>query len=113
MKATRFEIMGDDGEWQPLEGVTAVELHAEPTPPLAEQIARAEAERARKAQEAINAFARAYAEAMRPAMESAAAALAEFGRIVRRAGVIDEQGQPVKRPDRPPWQSPYGPPRRR
>jgi len=54
---------------------------------------------------------RAFIEAMRPAVQAAAAAMADFGRALRAA--IPQQ--PADRPgrNRPAWASPYGPPPRR
>ncbi|WP_073946499.1 hypothetical protein [Streptomyces kebangsaanensis] len=59
---------------------------------------------------------RTYVAAARPFMDELARALAALTATVRNlqeAGVIDEIGKPARRRDRPAWQSPYGPPRRR
>lgn len=58
---------------------------------------------------AIDRFARA----LWPQIEAAAKAFAELGRQLQDAGLIDADGNPTARPDRPAWQSPYGPPQRR
>ncbi|MGW2495865.1 hypothetical protein ACWCV2_15375 [Streptomyces pseudogriseolus] len=54
-----------------------------------------------------------FVEALRPQIEAAARAFADLGQQLRAAGLIDADGNPTARPDRPAWQSPYGPPRRR
>ncbi|WP_442803457.1 PDC sensor domain-containing protein [Streptomyces pseudogriseolus] len=51
--------------------------------------------------------------ALRPQIQEAARAFQEIGQQLRAAGLIDADGNPTARPDRPAWQSPYGPPRRR
>lgn len=53
-----------------------------------------------------------FAEALVPQVRAAAETFAELGRQLKAAGLLDEDGNPV-RPDRPAWQSPYGPPKRR
>jgi uncharacterized protein with von Willebrand factor type A (vWA) domain len=58
---------------------------------------------------AINAFARA----LLPQVQAAARAFVDLGRQLQDAGFLDENGKPTKRPDRPAWLSPYGPPTRR
>jgi hypothetical protein len=58
---------------------------------------------------AINTFA----QALIPQVQAAARAFAEIGQQLQRAGFLDEHGKPTKRPDRPAWLSPYGPPTRR
>ena len=48
--------------------------------------------------------------------EVAQARLEEVGRTfeaMKKAGVCDDHGKPLPPRDRPAWQSPYGPPRRR
>ncbi|MFJ5156344.1 hypothetical protein ACIQCF_33250 [Streptomyces sp. NPDC088353] len=60
---------------------------------------------------------RTYAAAARPLMDELARALAALAATLRslnEEGVLDEIGRPApRRRDRPAWQSPYGPPRRR
>ncbi|MCI4143033.1 hypothetical protein [Streptomyces sp. MMS20-AI2-20] len=51
--------------------------------------------------------------ALRPQLEAAARAFADLGQQLHAAGLIDADGNPTARPDRPAWQSPYGPPTRR
>jgi uncharacterized protein with von Willebrand factor type A (vWA) domain len=58
---------------------------------------------------AINAFTRA----LIPQVQAAARAFNDLGQQLQRAGFLDEHGQATKRPDRPAWLSPYGPPTRR
>lgn len=113
------QIMDEVGEWQEV-GVTSVEIHIEPPTidpafhrsweEFREHLVRAEAERVRLARAAIEAFGRAYAEVVKPAVEAAARSLAEFAEAVQH---VDPPLPPGRRRDRPAWQSPYGPPRRR
>ncbi|MBW5420305.1 hypothetical protein GKQ77_01800 [Streptomyces sp. BG9H] len=119
MKPTRVEIMGDDGEWHDVLGVASIELHeeqpdtaADPWVALAARVRATQAERDALVREAWTVFARAYVEAMRPAMEQAAAAMAEFNRAVK-ASATAKRDDFVLHTDRPAWQSPYGPPTRR
>ena len=48
-----------------------------------------------------------------PVARAVVEAFNQLGRQLREAGLIHEDGQPVKVADRPAWQSPYGPPPRR
>ncbi|MEV2249376.1 hypothetical protein AB0I94_02265 [Streptomyces sp. NPDC050147] len=103
MKPTRVELLDDNGEWQPLHGITNIVIYDEP------EHARALADRIREVQNAMTDLMHAYAEAIRPVME-------ELGRAfqtMREAGLVEDDGKPARRPDRPAWQSPYGPPTRR
>jgi hypothetical protein len=59
------------------------------------------------------AVVRAYAQAVRPALEALTKAFAEVHRALQEAAALDEDCRPVRRVDRPAWQSPYGPPPRR
>lgn len=102
MEPTRVELLDDTGEWQPLHGITNIVIYDE-------QTALAVADRIREVQEAMTAFMRAYAEAVRPVMEQLGRAI----QTMREAGLVEDDGTPTKRPDRPAWQSPYGPPTRR
>ncbi|WP_045563008.1 hypothetical protein [Streptomyces sp. FxanaA7] len=113
-----LQIMDEAGEWQNVPGVTsfAIQIEYDDTEfqqslqRLRENIARIQAERARQAQEMARMFARAYVQAVKPAMEAAAAAFAEVQKAVQHA---NPPLPPGRRHDRPAWQSPYGPPRRR
>lgn len=96
MEPTRVEIMDKHGEWQPLNGITNVVVYETP-------------DCVREAQETLRTALRAYAEALRPVLEQ----IARSFQALREAGAIDEDGKPARRPDRPAWQSPYGPPQRR
>ncbi|GHI91708.1 hypothetical protein [Streptomyces olivaceus] len=53
------------------------------------------------------------AEAIAPSVQAAARELARAVQTLQKAGYLTEDGKPVKRPDRPDWASPYGPPLRR
>ncbi|WP_432041443.1 hypothetical protein [Streptomyces cadmiisoli] len=96
----RVEILGDDGEWLELTGVTAVELHAER--PEAEQLSMEQAVEGFMAwaRQAAQQYARMAEEIVRT-FNSAAAAAERFEQARRACS------------NRPAWQSPYGPPPRR
>jgi hypothetical protein len=79
---------------------------------VVEWAARTEAERARRAREALAAITAAF-QALRPALERAARSAAAAMEQLKQAGVRDDHGKPVRVRDRPAWQSPYGPARRR
>ncbi|MBD9721933.1 hypothetical protein PV755_09335 [Streptomyces caniscabiei] len=113
-----LQIMDEAGEWHNVPGVTTVEIQIEYSDTefqnsiqaLRENLARIQVERARQVQEMAQMFARAYVQAMKPAMEAAAAAFAEVQKAVQHA---NPPLPPGRRHDRPAWQSPYGPPQRR
>ncbi|XMN09335.1 hypothetical protein ACK8N7_26495 [Streptomyces griseobrunneus] len=90
---SRMEIEVD-GEWVPVEGVSSVELHqAEPDPmPVITW------------QTALRTATTVMAELIRR--------IDQASRAVQSTGLVDETGKARHR-DRPAWQSPYGPPRRR
>ena len=48
-----------------------------------------------------------------PAVTAAATELNQALDQLRDAGLLDEDFKPITTPDRPAWQSPYGPPTRR
>ena len=48
-----------------------------------------------------------------PAVTRAAAELNQALDQLRDAGLLDDDYKPITAPDRPAWQSPYGPPKRR
>ena len=48
-----------------------------------------------------------------PAVTAAATELQAALDQLREAGLLDEDFKPITTPDRPAWQSPYGPPTRR
>jgi hypothetical protein len=58
------------------------------------------------------AYMRRIAEAVLPSVNAVAREMAKAFQALQQAGYIDEDGQVVKRPDRPAWASPYGPPPR-
>lgn len=111
---TRLEILGDDGKWHEVPGIASVELDQEEfeipdsvwPPPAVRQ-------RAREVHEAAVRFMRAYVDTVRPQVEEMSRTFATAARALRSAGLIDEDGRVVRQPDRPAWQSPYGPPPRR
>lgn len=108
---TDLQIQDSDGEWQQVPGVIGVDFGtAEPVVVIAFEIDDSALQaRVREAHQAIRDFV----EAMRPAIEEAGRWVAQAAEALRQAGVIDEDGKPVRRSDRPAWQSPYGPPNRR
>ncbi|MFE2912846.1 hypothetical protein [Kitasatospora indigofera] len=52
-------------------------------------------------------------EALAPVARALVAQFAELQSALQDAGLLDADGKPTRRPDRPAWQSPYGPPTRR
>lgn len=54
-----------------------------------------------------------FTEQCMPMARAIADGYAQLTRQLREAGYLDDQDQPVKPADRPAWQSPYGPPKRR
>lgn len=109
----RLEVLGEDGEWHEVPGVTSVELHEEQPEPEQKTPLQVFLEEYRPVHDAYIRLARAYAAAALPVMEELTRGLEAYGRALRAAHVIDQDGRPVRRPDRPTWQSPYGPARRR
>lgn len=94
MKATRVEMLGDDGEWHEVPGIASVEIHpAEPADapriPL----------RTRLVHEAWWWISR----------------WPDEQRALGREAIAHHYTvrQQRRGPDRPAWQSPYGPPQRR
>jgi hypothetical protein len=59
---------------------------------------------------------RAVTEAYRSMLATLAPAVAETCRqlhdALKSAGLLDKDGKPTTRPDRPAWQTPYGPPQK-
>ncbi|NUS78497.1 MAG: hypothetical protein HOV70_20180 [Streptomyces sp.] len=83
----RLEMLGDDGEWHDVPGIASVQL--EQMPPDDAYWRRHDA------LDSLVFLFEGIAEAQQPR-------------------VIDQNGNPVQpRPDRPAWQSPYGPSLRR
>lgn len=99
MTPTRVEDL-PPAEREPFHGITNV-VPYEPSTDLATRVAEVCA--------AIEQAMRAYAAAVRPALEEIARTL----RALREAGLIDQDGKPTQPRARPAWQSPYGPPPRR
>lgn len=54
-----------------------------------------------------------WAEAARPQLEEAGRSLAKVGETAQQAAACDVHCKPARPRDRPAWQSPYGPARRR
>jgi hypothetical protein len=120
------QIMDEIGEWQEI-GVLSVDFDeytidqstitpvAAQTGPtvtweeIREPIVRIEAEQERRAQ-ILRAYMQAFTEAAKPAVEAAGRAFAELQQAMRQAAPPQA---PTRRRDRPAWQSPYGPARRR
>jgi hypothetical protein len=62
----------------------------------------------------VTAALRAFAEALVPAVQAMGQEFTQLVNALQAAGYLDEDGKPIEHPDRPAWQSPYGPaPRRR
>ncbi|MER8219719.1 hypothetical protein ABTZ58_03795 [Streptomyces sp. NPDC094143] len=89
-------------------------MHERPTEPLRvpeltdeqrEQLLRNVAE--------VHAAINAFVQAVIPQVQAAARAFAQISAQLQRAGLLDADGKPTARPDRPAWQTPYGPPTRR
>jgi len=108
------QIMDEaNGEWQTVEGVEAIEVCIESPAidpefarrwqELSDYLQRVQLERARRAQEILAAIRQAFRQ-MAPAVEEAARNVTAAAEAVQKA--------PPRR-DRPAWQSPYGPARRR
>ncbi|MCX4697025.1 hypothetical protein [Streptomyces sp. NBC_01373] len=118
---TIMAITGADGEWQEINGVVTVDFHIDPPPidpefdrawqELHDHLARVEAERVRRAAALLEGLVHAFQQ-MAPAIEAANLGLTGLAEAVQ-----DDQparpDQPLPRRDRPAWQTPYGPPRRR
>ncbi|MEH0428816.1 hypothetical protein QBB34_21275 [Streptomyces stelliscabiei] len=85
MKPLRLEVLGDDGEWHELTGVSGIQLHPSGPDVSDEEWRRHDA-----------------LDALHFAMTGAQEAVHPKG--------IDQDGSPIRRTDRPAWQSPYGPP---
>ncbi|MET9190133.1 hypothetical protein ABZX63_33440 [Streptomyces tendae] len=112
-----------DNGWEEVGHIANIDFHIEPPEidpefqqrwqELQEYFARAAAERARRAQQVMEAFVRAFTEsieAVRPRIEEAGQAIADCAKAVEQATPPQPPG---RRHDRPAWQSPYGPPQRR
>ncbi|MDX3069170.1 hypothetical protein PV518_44750, partial [Streptomyces sp. ND04-05B] len=50
-----------------------------------------------------------FAQACIPIVLAAAEQFTQHTEALKQAGLLDEDGKPVQRPDRPAWASPYGP----
>ncbi|MEU3826486.1 hypothetical protein AB0F36_14375 [Streptomyces sp. NPDC029080] len=104
----------DSGGWERLDGITSIDIQLDTADlqarlaNVAAHLARLETERIRRAQEALTALGRAMAEAVRPAADEAVRAIGALNQTVQQPTT-----PPGRRSDRPAWQSPYGPPRRR
>jgi hypothetical protein len=61
----------------------------------------------------LHAAVRQFAEACVPMVQAFAQQFTQVTKALQEAGYLDEAGKPAERPDRPAWQSPYGPPTRR
>jgi hypothetical protein len=106
------EIMDDAGEWQQVDGVVSVDFGGDDqvwvdeafthitvnTTAIMEQFA------------SLRQSLAAFAEAAQPRIEEVGQALAK---VAQHASTCDDHGQTARPRDRPAWQSPYGPARRR
>ncbi|CAL9369200.1 hypothetical protein [Streptomyces sp. enrichment culture] len=100
---TQFAITDEVTEWQ-IDPEFQQRLQE-----LQGYLARTAAEQTRRAQQVMEAFTRSL-EAARPRVEEAGQAIAKYAEIIEE---ITPPLPPGRRRDRPAWQSPYGPPRRR
>lgn len=115
VRVPKLSIRRGDGEWQELPGVTRVEMTFSDDPggsvafctvtvdtsAVMEQLGR------------LRSAFDAYAEAVQPRIAEAARAIKQGFQVMQQAGLCDDHGKPVRSRDRPAWQSPYGPARRR
>ncbi|MFE9684144.1 hypothetical protein [Streptomyces sp. NPDC006285] len=99
LKPIRIEDMGNE-QRQAFAGLTNV---------VAFEVPEATAARIREVHNGLLLFMRAYAQAIRPAIEQMSRSL----QALRETGLIDETGHPTRPRDRPAHQSPYGPAHRR
>jgi hypothetical protein len=58
----------------------------------------------------LGAYLQQITAAVMPAFQAIAQGFAQLQSALQGAGLIDADGKPVRRTDRPAWQSPYGPP---
>ncbi|MCG7203990.1 hypothetical protein [Streptomyces arenae] len=108
----RLEILGEDGEWHEVPGITSVEFEPEQPEPEQGMTLQQFVEQTRPLRQAYVQVVHAYAEAARPVVEAAARGIEAYGRVLRQAGLIDQEGRFAVRQDRPAWHSPGPPPRR-
>ncbi|MEU9921904.1 hypothetical protein AB0H51_11505 [Streptomyces griseoluteus] len=110
----RLYVLGDDGAWQEVPGIASVEFDEEQPDDAEPWATFAEHQQLDVAHivEQHTAAIRAYMAVMRPKLEEASRLLVAAARAIREARIVDQDGRPLG-PDRPAWQSPYGPPRRR
>lgn len=87
-----LHVMDEAGEWHQVEGVGIIELRIDPSAAI-EQLQRLR-----------QAF-----EAARPHIEERFRQTTRAFDSLKQAGVCDDHGQPLPPPDRPAWQSRYGP----
>jgi ribosomal protein S12 methylthiotransferase accessory factor YcaO len=73
----------------------------------------AEREALLRAGAALSAAITEFAQALLPAVQAAARQLTAHLEALKTAGLLDTNGKPARRTDRPAWQSPYGPPTKR
>ncbi|MFJ6729421.1 hypothetical protein ACIQPQ_31415 [Streptomyces sp. NPDC091281] len=115
-------IEDEAGEWQEVGRVSSSALHFEPPeidPEFArtwarfrESVHQAQIARARQASELFEVIAETLRR-MAPAVEEDVRAVDAVMQAAQKAGLCDDRGKPLRPRDRPAWQSPYGPPRRR
>jgi hypothetical protein len=136
-RAATVSVMGEDGQWQEIGTAVSFELDVDTGDfqqqwqAARERMIRLHVERAERMQAAMDEFIRAFTEAMKPAAEAASRGMAEIAAALQRpageaatsrqrnfrhlpeAEGCNQCGPPRRPRDRPAWQSPYGPPRRR
>lgn len=124
-RTPQVSIMMPDGEWQDIQGVISARFDMEidqstidtstiqteamvDWEEFRQSIVRIRVEQARRAQEFLDALKQAFLQ-----LAPAAARAAEAFRHLPEAAGCNDCGKPARPRDRPAWQSPYGPARRR
>ena len=102
----KLSIRRGDGEWQELEGVASVDFGPEERVVFITVDVTEAVNQIRNLRERLQVWA----EAVQPQMEEIGRALDAVGKQAREAA---DGCTPAPRRDRPAWQSPYGPARRR
>lgn len=114
----------DEDGWQPLGTVDGFDMGIdqitidpaalEPQPAatwdeLREYMERVQVERTRRAQLVIDALREYARHVAAPALQEAGREIARAFENLKQAGIVAADGKPARAPDRPAWQSRYGP----
>ncbi|MGW5636471.1 hypothetical protein [Streptomyces sp. NPDC003832] len=119
--AMRSRPADPDGEgWQALGTIDQVTISPEAVAEwesdwrdFVQYMARVQAERERRAREILDALTQVFQQVIGPAVQQAARDIEQAAEAIKAAGLCDDHGKPLPARDRPAWQSPYGPARRR